>query len=170
MMGHYAAYTYLTPYLEQVVGIAPSMVSVLLLVFGAAGIAGNFLAGSTVARSLRWSLLASVGVLVASLLILSLGGGSSKIAAIVLLVTWGLSYAALPVCLQTWVLRSTPHAAEAASSLYVAVFNGSIALGALTGSFAVDSTGVAAVIWLAAALVGIGFLTVVLFSKQALHR
>lgn len=167
MVGHYFAYTYLTPYLEQIVGISPSMVSVLLLVFGAAGIAGNFLAGSTVARSLRWSLLAGVGLLAASLLILSLSGGQSKVAAVLLLVTWGLSYAALPVCLQTWVLRSAPHAAEAASSLYVAVFNASIALGALTGSFAVESAGVATVTWLGAGLVGIGLLTVIAFGRYA---
>ncbi|MDH6679403.1 putative MFS family arabinose efflux permease [Rhodococcus sp. LBL1] len=167
IMGHYLAYTYLTPYLEQIVGISPGMVSVLLLVFGAAGIAGNFLAGGAVARSLRWSLLGGVGLLAASLLVMSLvGGGQSKAMAIGLLVTWGLSYAALPVCFQTWVLRSAPHATDAASSLYVAVFNASIALGALTGSLAVESAGIAAVTWLGAALVGIALLTVVAFGRR----
>jgi len=168
MMGHYLAYTYLTPYLEAVVGIPPSMVSLLLLVFGAAGIAGNFLAAGAVARSLRWSLLGGVGLLAASLLVMSLGGQSTALA-IVLLVSWGLSYAALPVCLQAWVLRSAPHATDAASSLYVAVFNASIALGALTGSFAVESAGIAAVTWLGAALVGIG-LVVAMFGTNATNQ
>lgn len=166
MMGHYLAYTYLTPYLEQIVGVSPGMVSVLLLVFGAAGIAGNFLAGGAVARSLQWSLLGGVGLLAASLLVMSVGGGQSQAVAIGLLVTWGLSYAALPVCLQTWVLRSAPHATDAASSLYVAVFNASIALGALTGSLAVESAGVASVTWLGAALVGIGLLIVIAYGRQ----
>lgn len=170
MMGHYLAYTYLTPYLEQVVGIRPSMVSVLLLVFGGAGIAGNFLAGGAIARSLRWSLFGGVGLLAASLVVMALGGGRSPLVAIVMLVSWGLSYAALPVCLQTWVLRSAPHATDAASSLYVAVFNGSIALGALTGGVAVESAGIAAVTWLGAALVGTGLVAVAAFSRNTESR
>lgn len=165
MIGHYLAYTYLTPYLEQVVGISPGLVGVLLLVFGAAGIAGNFLVSGAIARSLRRALLGGIGLLAFSLLVMSIGGQSPALA-IVLLITWGLSYAALPVCLQTLVLRSAPHATDAASSLYVAVFNASIALGALIGGLAVETAGVVTVTWLGATLVGFG-LTVVLFGRNA---
>lgn len=167
MSGHYLAYTYLTPYLEEVVGIAPALVSVLLLVFGAAGIAGNFIAGSAVARNLRWSLLGGVGILAASLLALSLGA-RSPVLAVVLLVSWGLSYAALPVCLQTWVLRSAPHATDAASSVYVAVFNASIALGALTGGIALEWWGIAAITWVGAVLVALAFAAVAAFSRTTI--
>ncbi|SER21303.1 MFS transporter [Actinokineospora terrae] len=165
MIGHYLAYTYVTPYLEDVVGISPGMVSVLLLVFGAAGIAGNFLAGGAVARGLRRALVSAVALLAASLLVISLTGGASTIAAIVLLVTWGLSYAALPVCLQTLVLRSAPNATDAASSLYVAVFNASIALGALGGGIAVESAGVGSVTAVGAVLVAAA-LIVLLVSRK----
>lgn len=164
MSGHYLAYTYLTPYLEEIIGIPPALVSVLLLVFGAAGIAGNFLAGSAITRSLRWSLLGGVGLLALSLLALSLGARSPVIA-VVLLVTWGLSYAALPVCLQTWVLRSAPHATDAASSVYVSVFNASIALGALGGGIAVEWAGIAAITWFGAVLVGLGFVAVAALGR-----
>lgn len=37
MIGHFLAFTYITPYLEQVTDISEGMVGVLLLVFGAAG-------------------------------------------------------------------------------------------------------------------------------------
>lgn len=161
MIGHYLAYTYLTPYLERVVGIAPRMVAVLLLVFGAAGIVGNFLASGAIARGLRRALLGAVGLLTASLLIMSLAGGSPSVA-IIVLVVWGLSYAALPVCLQTWVLRCAPEATDAASSLYVSVFNGSIALGALAGSLAVSSVGIAALTWIGAALAASALLALIL--------
>ncbi|RKT55513.1 MFS transporter [Saccharothrix australiensis] len=161
MIGHYLAYTYVTPYLEAVVGIPPGLVSVLLLVFGAAGVAGNFLAGGAIARGLRRALLGGVGLLAGSLLVLSAVGAGSAVTAVVLLVTWGLSYAALPVCLQTWVLRSAPEATDAASSVYVAVFNASIALGALGGGLAVESVGVAAVTWVGGILVGAALVVVV---------
>ncbi|RLK58719.1 MFS transporter [Actinokineospora cianjurensis] len=169
MIGHYLAYTYVTPYLEDVVGISPGMVSVLLLVFGAAGIAGNFLGGGAIAKGLRRALVSSVALLAASLLVISLTGGSSTIAAVVLLVTWGLSYAALPVCLQTWVLRSAPEATDAASSVYVAVFNASIALGALGGGIAVESAGVGSVTAVGAVLVAAA-LIVLLVSRKARHN
>lgn len=168
MIGHYLAYTYVTPYLQEVVGISPALVSVLLLVFGAAGIAGNFLAGGAVARGLRRALLGGVGLLAASLAVLFLTGAGSAVAAVVLLVTWGVSYAALPVCLQTWVLRSAPDATDAASSLYVAVFNAAIALGALGGGLAVESAGVRSVTGIGAVLV-VAALIVVLVTRKA-HR
>ncbi|MBM7774654.1 putative MFS family arabinose efflux permease [Actinokineospora baliensis] len=169
MIGHYLAYTYVTPYLEDVVGISPGMVSVLLLVFGAAGIAGNFLAGGAVAKGLRRALVSAVALLAGSLLVISLTGGASTTAAVVLLVAWGLSYAALPVCLQTLVLRSAPEATDAASSLYVAVFNASIALGALGGGIAVESAGVGSVTVVGAVLVAAA-LIVLLVSRKSRHN
>lgn len=169
MSGHYLAYTYLTPYLEEIVGISPALVSVFLLVFGVAGIAGNFLASGAITRNLRWSLLGGVGLLALSLLALSLGARSPVLAA-VLLVSWGLSYAALPVCLQTWVLRSAPHATDAASSVYVAVFNASIALGALTGGIAVEWIGIAAITWFGAVLVGLAFVAVAALGRTTAEQ
>jgi predicted MFS family arabinose efflux permease len=47
--------------------------------------------------------------------------------------------------LQTWVFQETAasgEAPEAASSLYVAAYNGAIAIGALLGALLVDTTGV----------------------------
>lgn len=40
--GHFAAYTYVRPVLEEVSGVGPGVISTLLLVYGAAGVAGNF--------------------------------------------------------------------------------------------------------------------------------
>src|SRR5690606_11037513 len=40
--GHFAAYTYVRPFLEQVAGAGPAFVGVALLLYGVAGVAGNF--------------------------------------------------------------------------------------------------------------------------------
>ncbi|MEU0085192.1 MFS transporter [Streptomyces sp. NPDC006274] len=50
VIGHYAACTYITPFLLRNVGVAPNMTGVLLLSFGAAGVAGSFLAGAVIGR------------------------------------------------------------------------------------------------------------------------
>jgi predicted MFS family arabinose efflux permease len=51
-----------------------------------------------------------------------------------LLAIWGLGYGAVPVTLQTRILIAAPDTTEAASSVYVTIFNLSIALGALAGA------------------------------------
>ena len=44
--GHFAAYTYLRPFMEQVSHAGPALISTALLLYGAAGVAGNFAAGA----------------------------------------------------------------------------------------------------------------------------
>ncbi|MFI1964575.1 MFS transporter [Streptomyces pathocidini] len=142
VIGHYAAYTYITPFLLRNVGVPSNQIGVLLLCFGAAGVVGNFIAGPVIERdpALRTVVLAFVAGTGGSMALL-LAAGDWKPAAIVFLLGWGLTYSALPVALQTLVLRSVPHAREAATSLYVLSFNVSISLGALFGSLTLDRSG-----------------------------
>ncbi|MER6423314.1 MFS transporter [Streptomyces sp. NPDC001137] len=140
MSGHFLAFTYVTPYLEQVTGVRPSLVGVLLLVFGTAGLVGNFAAGAVVGRALRTSLIGSIGLLAVVMGVMYAGGAGVPLA-VTMLVCWGVLYAALPVALQTWVLRAVPEESEAASSLYVAAFNGAIGVGSLVGGLIVDASG-----------------------------
>ncbi|MFC7101555.1 hypothetical protein ACFQQB_14410 [Nonomuraea rubra] len=49
--GHFVAYTYVRPFLEEVPHAGPALVSTALLLYGAAGVAGNFAAGARAARN-----------------------------------------------------------------------------------------------------------------------
>ncbi|GAA4636416.1 hypothetical protein GCM10023196_086070 [Actinoallomurus vinaceus] len=51
--GHFAAYTYVTPYLEEQAHFGSSTVTAVLLAYGLAGLAGNFAAGAVIGRRLR---------------------------------------------------------------------------------------------------------------------
>lgn len=53
--------------------------------------------------------------------------------------------------LQTWMIKTAPQAVEAASSLWVAVFNLSIGFGALAGGVIVDTLTLQGVLWLGGA-------------------
>ncbi|MCZ9340965.1 MFS transporter, partial [Streptomyces sp. TRM76130] len=53
VIGHFAAYTYVAPFLEQDAGIPSHWVSGLLLLYGVAGVVGNFAGGAAAARALR---------------------------------------------------------------------------------------------------------------------
>lgn len=149
--GHFAAYTYVRPVLEDVSGADAGQIGALLLGYGVAGVVGNFAGGAGAGRSPRATLLVLGAALAATVLLVpvlgrSPGGGGA------LLVLWGLAYGGVSVTAQNWVLAAAPHAAEAASALLVAAFNASIAFGALLGGRAADGLGTASVLWVAGAL------------------
>ncbi|MET9932078.1 MULTISPECIES: MFS transporter [unclassified Streptomyces] len=149
--GHFAAYTYVRPVLEEVSGADPSAIGTLLLVYGLAGVLGTFVSGAGAARSPRGTLLVIGPVLAGTVCLVPPAGGSVRTAA-VLLAVWGLSYGGVSVATQSWLLAAAPEAREGASALFVGVFNGSIALGAFAGGLVADGLGVGAVMYLGAAL------------------
>ncbi|MEW2066818.1 MFS transporter [Streptomyces sp. NPDC007346] len=167
--GHFAAYTYVRPVLEEVSGVGAGLIGTLLLVYGVAGVAGNFLAGAGAARSLRRTLVVITATLTATLAVLPLLGGSVAVAA-VLMAVWGLTYGGVSVSTQTWVLLAAPQAREAASSLFVGVFNGAIALGALLGGVAADGVGTTAVMGVGGVLAAGALVTAVVGRAPAPAR
>ncbi|MEU7138230.1 MFS transporter [Nocardia sp. NPDC046473] len=149
--GHFAAYTYIRPLLEKVTGIGASTIGTVLLVYGIAGVIGNFSMGTVGVRGPRRTLITiSIPLAVTVLLIPALGG--SLWLAVVLMVAWGLSYGGVSVTTQNWAFAAAPDAREAASSLNAGVFNAAIALGALVGGRAADAFGISSAMWLGGAL------------------
>jgi predicted MFS family arabinose efflux permease len=150
VVGHFGAYTYVRPVLEARAIDAP-LIGTLLLVYGVAGVVGNFVAGTAAARSVRRTVLVLAGLLVAAVLLLALAP-SAPLAAVALVV-WGLGYGGVSVTAQTWMTVAAPDARETASSLFAGVFNGAIALGAVGGGLVVDGFGPTAVLAWGAVLV-----------------
>jgi predicted MFS family arabinose efflux permease len=154
--GHFAAYTYVAPFLKENAGITPSYLSALLLAFGVAGIFGNFGAGAGVARNLRGTMTCVVALLASAILLLPLV--RSHLAGVtILLVCWGLAFGGMPVCLQLWVFKAAPEALEGGAALLVCTFQIFIALGSVVGGWVVDSFGTSAIMFGggATALVGL---------------
>ncbi|WBB62339.1 MFS transporter [Streptomyces sp. WMMC500] len=150
VFGHFSAYTFVSPALQELSGIEERYVGPLLFGFGAAGMIGNFVAGAALARRVRRSVLViAVSLSVAMPLFLLLG--RTTVGGACLLIVWGLAYGGVSVGLQTWMIKAAPQAVEAASSLWVAVFNLSIGLGALAGGVIVDTLGLRGVLWLGGA-------------------
>ncbi|MBM4823531.1 MFS transporter [Streptomyces actuosus] len=136
---HFGTYTYVTPFLEQVTDVSSRLVTVLLLLYGAAGILGNFLGGFLVARHPRAAFGAAAGMIATATLLMPVLGQKTA-GAIALLVVWGVAYGAVPVCSQTWFTKASPDTPEAASVIFTASFQATISLGALTGGLVVDSS------------------------------
>lgn len=149
--GHFAAYTYVRPLLEEATGVEAETIGALLLIYGIAGVAGNFGAGAAAARAPRKTLITIGSVLAAAAIALPVLGVSLPWA-VALMIVWGVSYGGVSVSTQSWVFAASPHAKEGASALFAGVFNAAIALGSLSGGLAADALGVAAATWLGGAL------------------
>ncbi|MGL1829276.1 MFS transporter [uncultured Acinetobacter sp.] len=133
---HFAAFTFIEPFLSQIAHLESGQITLLLLVFGLAGLMGNILAGKLIDRHLHTIILVSLVFISGSVFAFGyLGYHVTLSIAIVFLALWGVSIASIFVGLQTWVLKQAEDLASAASAIYVAFFNASIGLGALIGSF-----------------------------------
>lgn len=161
--GHFAAYTYVRPSLEASAGIGAAMIGTLLLVYGIAGVAGNFLSGLGAARAVRPT-LAVLALGIAAAVLLVPWAGVTVLGAGALMVLWGLAYGGVSVASQTWMMKAAPENTETVTALFVGVFNASIALGALVGGWVVDGFGGASTMVLGGVL-ALGALAVVLVGR-----
>ncbi|MEQ4719154.1 MFS transporter [Nonomuraea sp. B19D2] len=143
--GHFAAYTYVQPFLEQVSHAGPALISIILLMYGAAGVVGNFTAGTWAARNPK-------PVLITCAVLIALGTAALPTIGLPLavLVVWGFGYGGVGVTLQLWIMRAG--GGELGTALFVGAFNVSIALGAFAGGRVVDGLSLSAAMWLGTGL------------------
>ncbi|MGY5034076.1 MFS transporter [Streptomyces sp. 900116325] len=138
--GHFAAYTYVTPYLEDQAHFGSSAVMAVLLAYGLAGLAGNFAAGAVVGRRLRTVYVAASVLVAAAAALLNAAAGTAP-AVVALVVVWGAAFGAVPLALQTWILRATPEAPESGMALLVSACQIALAAGSFIGGIVVDGYG-----------------------------
>lgn len=88
VLGHFGAYTFIRPFMEERAGASVAWVTGLLIVFGVGGAIGNFVAGHTVNKNMRATfVVACTGLVAALLLLLVIGGSPAGLA--VAVVVWG---------------------------------------------------------------------------------
>ncbi|MFI9818232.1 MFS transporter [Saccharothrix variisporea] len=158
VLGHFGAYTFIRPFMEQRAGASAAWVTGLLIVFGVGGAVGNFVAGHTVNRNMRATFVVACTGLVASLLLLLLIGGS-PVGLAVAVVVWGVSFGAANLCQVNMMLAAAPDTFEAAMSLNTMGYNISIALGALLGGLFAGGFGTTGAVWFGVALTVAALLT-----------
>ncbi|MFF5935129.1 MFS transporter [Streptomyces sp. NPDC012508] len=163
--GHFLAYSFVRPVLAEHVDVSGELIGAVLLGYGLAGVAGNFLAGPAAGRSPRRTLAVLSAGLTAALLALALAGSTTPAGAGLLLL-WGLAYGGVSVGLQSWFMAAAPEDVETATGLYVSVFCLSIALGALLGGLLVDATTPTALLSTGAALTLAACLAAVLSGRK----
>jgi predicted MFS family arabinose efflux permease len=141
-IAQFSAYTYVAPYLQQLVRISPETITIALLSFGVAGIAGNFIAGITLSRSVPATIAVTKIVLALAVVALPLLAWSLP-GVFALLVIWGFVWGALPLGLQTWMSQAAPAASDGSLALFVTTIQLAIASGSIIGGLGVGAFGIA---------------------------
>ncbi|MCS0637818.1 MFS transporter [Streptomyces sp. LP05-1] len=153
-LGHFAAYTYVAPYLERHAEYGSDAVAWTLLAYGIAGVGGTFLAGHTLGRSVPATVAGAAGALAASTALLPLCAGS-PVAVTALTLLWGAAFGAVPLSLQTTLTRAVPTAPESGAAVFVTTVQLSLASGSLLGGLVADRRGVLACLVVGAVLSGL---------------
>jgi multidrug resistance protein len=154
--GTFVAFTYLTPILQDVTGLKPGMISIVLLVYGVAVAIGNEVGGRLAnhnpVRALFWMFIAQAAILVIMSFMIPF-----KIAGLIGVIFMGLLAFMNVPGLQLYVVqlaeKYVPSAVDVASALNIAAFNIGIAAGATIGGLVVDSIGLVHTPWVGGLMV-----------------
>lgn len=142
--GTFVAFTYLAPLLEEVTGVDPNLVSVILLLYGLAVAIGNTIGGKASNRNplkalFNMFILQAIVLFVMSLTV------SHTLLGISVIVLMGLfafmNVPALQILVVQLAEKYVPSAVNVASALNIAAFNVGIAIGSFVGGIIVDSIG-----------------------------
>lgn len=144
IIAHFTAYTYIIPLLQTIPHSPERLIPVLLLVYGVAGVGGNWVGGRLPCSAGRLigvataALVASHGIMVAA--------GWWPGLVWVDMVVWGIVGAVMNMAPQSYAMELAPDEREAACSFSVTGFNAGIGGGALCGGVVLGAAGPYAVL------------------------
>lgn len=130
---HFAAYSYIEPFVRDVALQSQNFATILLLIFGAAGIVGSVIFSRYSSKYALTFLPIAIGVLtVCLLLLMPLGGDIGSL--IPLSIFWGIAIMCIGLGMQVKVIDLSPDATDLSMAIYSGIFNLGIGGGALLGN------------------------------------
>ncbi|QZX94013.1 sugar transporter [Pantoea alfalfae] len=130
---HYTAYSYIEPFMQTVAHASGNFTTLLLLLFGSAGIIGSLLF-STLGNKFPSALLIAAIALITLCMGLLIFAAVRPAAISTLCVVWGVAMMMIGLGMQVRVLSLAPDATDVAMSLMSGIYNIGIGAGALLGN------------------------------------
>ncbi|WHY04495.1 MFS transporter [Bacillus altitudinis] len=142
--GTFVVFTYLSPLLQHVTGLAPGTVALILLLYGMTIAAGNVIGGKAANKQPMKALIYMFIIQSLILFILSFTAGfmTLGIGTVMLMGLFAfMNVPGLQVAVVDFAERYTPGALDVASALNIAAFNAGIAIGSFLGGIVTDTLG-----------------------------
>lgn len=137
---HFTAYSYVEPFVLQINHLSENFATVVLLLFGVAGLLASAIFGRVYdKRPTGFVLVSLLGLLVSLLVVAWIG--ASQVGWMVLALVWGGCMTAIGLALQLQVLKLAPDATDVAMSIFSGIYNIGIGGGALVGSLVIAAWG-----------------------------
>ena len=153
--GQFTAYSYIEPFVQDIAGFDGKVTTAVLLLYGGMGIVGSVMFSWWGLRHPRGFLLAAIGVLSASLLMLVPASGHEA-SLYVMSSVWGVAMICFALAMQSQVLKLAADATDVGMSMFSGIFNIGIGGGALLGSQVSMHAGMQNIGWIGGGLVALG--------------
>ena len=165
---HYTAYSYIEPFLSEIGLASGGFTTLILLLFGSAGIVGSILFSYFGEKANGLMMISSVVAMSCSMAALYfVAANTALLVASVLF--WGASIMIIGLSMQIRVLNVDPTASDIIMSLYSGIINLGIGAGALIGGQIIYFVGLANV-GFTGALLGVCALAVVVMLLQRVKK
>jgi predicted MFS family arabinose efflux permease len=166
--GTYTVFSYIGPFLAEQALVGGDGVAALLMLFGAAGVAGNALSGRVVDRlGPQRVVLVNLGLVIAGLVLLSLPQGGLTVT-VIGLALWGGGVFAVNASQQVRLVAHAPALSGALLPANASVLYIGQAVGAAAGALALGSAEVGNVAWLP--IIGVIFVIAAIVLASARLR
>ncbi|WP_338780568.1 MFS transporter [Metabacillus sp. FJAT-52054] len=158
----FGVYSYFAEYLKTVTNTPAKIIGLILVLFGAANMIGNVLAGRLLSKDARKSIVSfpiALGIVYAGLFFL----GPFLIPAAVLTLFWGILAGIGAAINQSWITSAAPEAPDFANGLFLSSVNVGTTIGTAAGGWFISGLGTQYVVLT-------GFLSLVLCLAFILWR
>lgn len=136
----YSTYGYMAVYLSQITQMKGGEISLMLLLFGIAGVAGNWLAGKYLSKNIDTTTLVFI-ILLAIIHLLLFLFGSYFIPMIVMVFFWGLVHTGGFLISNVNVTSSATEAPEFVNSIFTSCGNLAVTIGSTVGGLTIAKAG-----------------------------
>ncbi|MFS0836470.1 MFS transporter [Paenibacillus sp. 1P03SA] len=163
----FSVYSYFAEYLGQVTRMSGSLISAMLMVFGLVMIAGNFMFGVMLQKSVTKTVML-FPLLYIVLYLLNYWMGLYLIPMLGMIVLWGIVHSGGLIISQTWLMDESGEAPEFGNSLFVSFSNLGITIGSAAGGWFISRLGVHQLVWSGILFAGLAF--VLILIKRGVSR